>query len=134
MSGISLTHVMVGSNDLEASKRFYDATFGALGISPGIFDPNGRIFYQLSSGAFFVTKPIDGKAATFANGGTLGFAAESSKQIDEWHKAGIAAGGTTCEDPPGARPLPNPVGDATHAYAAYLRDPTGNKLCVSCLV
>lgn len=134
MSSIFFSHIMVGSDNLEESKKFYDAIFGALGIPPGEMDSRGRILYLHPAGAFFVTKPIDCEPATFANGATLGFAADSPAHVDSWHKAGLDAGGQTCEDPPGARPLPAPLGPATSAYAAYLRDPTGNKLCASCLV
>ncbi|WP_340314886.1 VOC family protein [Rhizorhabdus argentea] len=118
------THVMVGADDIDASKKFYDAIFGVLGLPAGVKDPFGRVFYRTPNGAFGITKPIDNQAASIANGGTIGFAAVSTEQVDAWHDAGIDAGGTTCEDPPGVR---KPFG----AYGAYLRDPVGNKLCVS---
>ena len=121
------THVMVGADDLAASKTFYDAIFAALDIPAGQADARGRIFYRVPTGAFGITRPIDGRAASVANGGTIGFAAASPEQVKAWHDAGIAAGGSTCEDPPGER---KPFG----AYAAYLRDPAGNKLCASCPV
>jgi hypothetical protein len=50
-----------------------------------------------------VSKPIDGKPATHANGGTIGFSISDPKQVDAWHKAAVANGGTTIEDPPGVR-------------------------------
>lgn len=118
------SHIMVGANDIEASKTFYDATLGALGIAPGVADEKGRVFYMTETGIFAITKPIDGEQATCANGGTVGFAANSPEQADAWHAAGLAAGGTTCEDPPGVRD-----GRAGKLYLAYLRDPAGNKLC-----
>ena len=121
------THVMVGANDLEISKKFYDAIFRALGIEAPTYDGFGRVVYRSAEGAFFITKPIDGTAASFANGGTIGFAARSTEDVDAWHAAGLAAGGRTCEDPPGKR-------KHFSAYAAYLRDPVGNKLCVSYLM
>lgn len=65
--------------------------------------------------------PINGEPATYGNGSTIGFAANSAAEVDAWHAAGTANGGTTCEDPPGER--------ANGAYLAYLRDPAGNKLC-----
>ncbi|MEJ7934391.1 VOC family protein [Sphingobium sp. AN558] len=120
------THVMVGADDIAASKKFYDAIFGVLGLSPGITDPMGRVFYSTAGGRFGITKPIDSKAASMANGGTIGFAAASRAQVDAWHDAGIRAGGASCEDPPGER-------KGFGAYAAYLRDPVGNKLCISYL-
>lgn len=121
------SHVMVGSNDLEKSKAFYDATFKALGGREAITDPKGRLIYLHNGGTFLVTKPIDGKPATHANGGTIGFAAESPEQADAWHAAGAAAGGTPIEDPPGWR-----EGAGMRLYLAYLRDPDGNKVCAMC--
>lgn len=121
------THVMVGTENIEAAKAFYDATFETLGIGSGVIDRQGRLFYQVSGVAFGVTLPIHGERATAANGGTIGFGARSREQVDAWHEAGLKAGGASCEDPPGVR-------EAFQAYAAYLRDPTGNKLCVSCLL
>lgn len=118
------SHMMVGSDDLDKAKAFYDATFQALGGKPGITDPKGRLIYLHNGGVFMVTKPINGEAATFANGGTIGFAMDSPEQADAWHAAGVAAGGTTDEDPPGWREQPS-----GRMYLAYLRDPDGNKLC-----
>ena len=118
------SHVMVGANDVAASKKFYDAVLGAIGVPEGRADPKGRIFYRTKSGVFGITKPIDGKVATHANGGTIGFAADSPEQADAWHAAGIANGGKTCENPPGIR-----EGSAGKMYLAYLRDLDGNKIC-----
>jgi len=114
---------MIGTNDLEKAKAFYDKLLGALDVPPAMVDGN-RIFYITPTGIFSVSKPINGEPATFANGGTIGFAAKSPEQADAWHAAGIAAGGTTCEDPPGVR-----AGGMGKLYLAYLRDPDGNKLC-----
>ena len=118
------SHVAVGSNDIAQSKKFYDALFSAIGGKPGVQDEKGRLMYFHNGGLFMVTKPIDGKSATHANGGTIGFAITSPEQTDAWHTAGVANGGTAIEDPPGVRP--SGVGDL---YLAYLRDPDGNKLC-----
>ncbi len=118
------SHVMVGANDLEASRKFYDAVLGAIGIPPGITDEKGRIFYLSPTGVFAVTTPINGAPAAPANGGTIGFAAGDPAAVDAWHAAGVANGGTTCEDPPGVRE--SGIGKM---YLAYLRDPSGNKLC-----
>lgn len=117
------SHMMVGSNDLDRSKKFYDATFGAIGGKPGITDPKGRLIYMHNGGVFLVTKPIDGKPATVGNGCTVGFAM-TPEQADAWHAAGVAAGGTAIEDAPGIR-----EGGMGKLYLAYLRDPDGNKLC-----
>jgi catechol 2,3-dioxygenase-like lactoylglutathione lyase family enzyme len=117
------SHIMIGTNDLERAKSFYDALLGTLGVRPGRVDGH-RIFWMTKTGTFSVTKPLDGKPATFANGGTIGFAADSAEAADAFHAAGIAHGGTTCEDPPGVR-----EGTGMKLYIAYLRDPDGNKLC-----
>jgi catechol 2,3-dioxygenase-like lactoylglutathione lyase family enzyme len=115
---------MVGANDMEKSKTFYDAVLGALGYEPGVMDDKGRCFYFTSSGIFSITPPINGEPATPGNGNTIGFAAKDPAQADAWHAAGVASGGTACEDPPGVR-----EGAAGKLYLAYLRDPSGNKLC-----
>ncbi|GLV29243.1 hypothetical protein TomTYG75_17630 [Sphingobium sp. TomTYG75] len=119
------SHIMVGADDIQKSKQFYDATLGALGVSPGFIDDKDRVFYMTPTGAFAISKPLNGEPACAANGGTIGFSASSPEQADAWHAAGIAAGGTTCEDPPGVRD-----GGMGKLYLAYLRDPAGNKLCV----
>ena len=97
------SHVMIGTNDLEKSKKFYDALFKALGGREAIVDPKGRLIYIHNGGTFLVTPPIDGQPACHANGGTIGFAADSPEQADAWHAAGVAAGGKAIEDPPGWR-------------------------------
>jgi catechol 2,3-dioxygenase-like lactoylglutathione lyase family enzyme len=123
--GIALmfSHIMIGTNDLEKAKVFYDALLGTLGVKPARVDGH-RIFYRTKTGVFSVSKPINGEPATHANGGTIGFAAESPEQADAWHAAGIANGATTCENPPGIR-----EGAAGKLYLAYLRDLDGNKIC-----
>jgi len=118
------SHVMVGSNDIARSKKFYDALFGAMGSKPGTQDAKGRLIYLHGGGVFMVSRPIDGKPATHANGGTVGFSVNGPEQADAWHKAGVGNGGTAIEDPPGVR-----QGSAGELYLAYLRDPDGNKLC-----
>ena len=77
------SHVMIGTNDLEKAKAFYDALLGTLGVRPARVDGH-RIFYFTKTGVFSVSKPINGEPATFANGGTIGFAAESPEQADAW--------------------------------------------------
>ncbi|OAH41368.1 glyoxalase [Sphingobium yanoikuyae] len=118
------SHVMVGSNDLDVSRAFYDALFGVVGGKPAMQDDKGRLIYMHDGALFMVTKPIDGEPACHANGGTIGFRMASTEQADAWHAAGVAAGGTACEDPPGVR-----EGGFGKLYLAYLRDPAGNKLC-----
>ncbi len=116
------SHVMIGINDLVQAKSFYDAVLATLGIAPGSVDRH-RVFYRSAGGVFSVTQPINGEPATVANGATIGFAAASPEQADVWHAAGIANGGTACEDPPGVRD------GALKLYLAYLRDRDGNKIC-----
>jgi catechol 2,3-dioxygenase-like lactoylglutathione lyase family enzyme len=119
------THVMVGANDPAASKKFYDAALGALGVPAG-HQAGERVFYSHGGGAFGVGKPVNGDAATHANGGTIGFGAANKEAVDAFHAAGLANGGA-CDGPPG--PRPNAPGNA---YGAYMRDPDGNKLCAFC--
>ena len=118
------SHIMVGANDVAASKKFYDAVLGALGVKPGNPDDKGRVFYMTPTGIFAITKPINGAPASAANGATIGFAVDSPAKADAWHAAGVANGGASCEDPPGVR-----TGAMGSLYLAYLRDPAGNKIC-----
>ncbi|MEO9470525.1 VOC family protein [Parasphingorhabdus sp.] len=118
------SHMMVGSNDIDRSKKFYDALFQSVGGNEAISDPKGRLMYMHNEGIFMVTPPIDGEGATPGNGMTVGFAMENPEQAQAWHAAGVDAGGTSIEDPPGVRENPG-----MNLYLAYLRDPDGNKLC-----
>ena len=118
------SHIMIGSNDIDRSKRFYDALSAATGGKPGVVDPKGRLVYSKDGGRLMVTEPIDGQPATAANGATIGFLMASPGQADAWHKAGVENGGEAIEEPPGERQSPVGV-----LYLAYLRDPDGNKLC-----
>ena len=117
------SHIMVGTNDLDRAKSFYDAVLGALGAGPGFVDRH-RVFWRANGGVFAASLPIDGEPACIGNGSTVGFNCASSEQVDAWHAAGVAAGGTSIEDPPGVR-----EGPTGKMYLAYLRDPDGNKLC-----
>jgi catechol 2,3-dioxygenase-like lactoylglutathione lyase family enzyme len=118
------SHIMLGANDVATSKIFYDATLSVLGVSAGGMDPKGRCFYHTKTGVFSLSKPIDGEPACHGNGSTIGFSADSPEAADAWHAAGLANGGTACEDPPGVR-----EGAGMKLYLAYLRDPSGNKIC-----
>ncbi|RKE85711.1 VOC family protein [Rhizobium sp. AG855] len=119
------THIMIGSNDLARSKRFYDATFIALGGQPGETDARGRLIYLHNGGRLMITAPIDGKPASAANGGTIGILAARPEDVRAWHDAGTANGGMSIETPPSLRP--------NGQFVAYLRDPDGNKLTVRSL-
>lgn len=120
------SHIVLGSNDLEKSKRFYDAILAPLGAPAGEpgFLHTKKVFYNHNGGMLILSEPLDGQPATAANGGTIGFAGPDAAAIDAWHAAGLANGGSTCEDPPGARETA-----MGKFYLAYLRDPDGNKLC-----
>ncbi|MDE2412570.1 MAG: VOC family protein [Sphingomonadales bacterium] len=119
------SHVTIGADDIAAAKRFYDATLGALGAQPGAIDQRGKLIYQHDGGRLLITNPVNGGATEGGNGHTLGFLAASPAAVDAWHAAGLASGGTAIEDPPGERHIP----DGRVLYLAYLRDPSGNKLC-----
>ncbi len=117
------SHIMVGTNDLDRAKAFYDALLGTLEVQPGFVDRH-RVFWRTKAGTFSVSKPIDGEPATVANGSTIGFGCASPEQVDAWHAMGVAQGGTSCEQPPGWR-----EGGVGRIYLAYLRDLDGHKLC-----
>jgi catechol 2,3-dioxygenase-like lactoylglutathione lyase family enzyme len=120
------THVMVGTNEPAKAIAFYDATFTALGVS-GQRMPDRAWYGAPEKGMFGVVPPRNGEPATYANGGTIGLSAQTPQQIDAWHQAGLANGGSD-EGAPGRRDFEPPI------YAAYLRDPDGNKLCAICLL
>lgn len=123
-----LSHVMVGSNDIERSKRFYDAVLGTLGAGEPLRNKAGsghtRLFYRHDGSTFGVSEPINDEPATFANGSTIGFRCDSPEQVQKFHDTAIAHGGTSIEDAPGSRN--SSVGPV---HLAYVRDPDGNKLC-----
>ena len=119
------SHVTLGANDIAAAKSFYDATLGALGAPEGVIDERGRLIYMHGGGRLVITRPVNGADAACGNGHTLGFLAASPEVVDAWHAPGLAHGGATAEDPPGTRSAT----EGRLLYLAYLRDPSGNKLC-----
>ena len=123
-----LNHIMVGSNDIERSKRFYDAVLGTLGAGEPVRNVaasgHTRLFYRHDGSVFCVSEPINGETATAANGGTIGFKCSGPEMVHAFHDAAVAHGGTSIENPPGLR-----HGTLGAQYLAYVRDPDGNKLC-----
>lgn len=122
------SHVMVGSNDIERSKRFYDAVLAVIGAGEPVRNQaatgHTRLFYRHDGVSFCVSEPINGEPASCANGGTIGFKCNSPEQVASFHDTAVAHGGTSIEGPPGLR-----EGKAGALYLAYVRDPDGNKLC-----
>lgn len=122
------SHIMVGSNDIERSKRFYDAVLATVGAGEAARNTNAtghvRLFYRHAGNTFAVSQPIDGETACFANGGTIGFKCASPEQVQQFHDTAVEHGGTSIEDPPG--PRDTAMG---RFHLAYVRDPDGNKLC-----
>ena len=121
------SHIVIGSNDIAAARIFYDAVLATVGVSGGDFNEEAqRIYYRTSDGTLIVTKPLDGNPATAANGGTLGFTCKTPEQANAFHDAAVANGGVSIEDPPGWRNL-----GERKLYLAYVRDPSGHKLCAT---
>ena len=114
-------HVFLGTNDIDKSRSFYDKVMGALGLG-GHPLPHGTV-YPSEQGSLIVAKPANGDAMSVSNGHTLGLTAKSYDEVDAWHQAGLAAGGTD-EGAPGFR-----AASPGNMYGAYLRDPDGNKVC-----
>ncbi|WP_151446579.1 VOC family protein [Lacisediminimonas profundi] len=121
-------HIMIGSNDIERSKRFYDAVLGTLGAGEPVRHKadsgHTRLFYRHAGCSFAITEPINGEEATSANGGTIGFKCSSPELVRQFHDVAIANGGKSIEDPPGQRD-----GSMGALHLAYVRDPDGHKLC-----
>jgi len=123
-----LNHVMIGTNDIEKSRHFYDAVLGTLGAGQPVrnIGPSGhiRLFYRHDGSSFCITQPINGEEASVANGSTIGFKCSSAEQLLAFHDAAVANGGSSIEEPPGPR-----QGATGSMYLAYVRDPDGHKLC-----
>jgi catechol 2,3-dioxygenase-like lactoylglutathione lyase family enzyme len=122
------SHVMVGTNDIERSKRFYDAVLAVLGAGEAVQNTNKtgqrRLFYRHDGASFCVSEPLDGQPASIGNGSTVGFKCNSPEQLQRFHDVAVAHGGTSIEEPPGPRESVAGV-----LFLAYVRDPDGNKLC-----
>jgi catechol 2,3-dioxygenase-like lactoylglutathione lyase family enzyme len=129
-------YVCLGTNDLERAARFYDATMATLGLTRcdvsgesnwdglvgwGTYERHGAVELAL-----WLCRPFDGEPATVGNGTMVALAAKSWQQVDAFHAAALSRGGTS-EGAPGLRLHYQP-----DFYAAYVRDPDGNKLAVVC--
>jgi len=133
---MGIGYVTIGAKDSEASGKFYDAVFSAIG-SERKFQDGGWIGYGevgakgegFAACHSFVCPPFDGKPASFGNGSMLGYLAPSPDAVNRAYAAGMANGGSD-EGKPGFRPPEAAKG----FYGAYMRDPTGNKLVVFCSV
>lgn len=123
-----INHIMIGSNDIEKTKSFYNAVLGVLGAGAPMEHVNDtgqtRLFYIHDGSTFSISEPIDGKPVTTANGSTIGFVCDSPEQVKEFHDVAVANGGTSIEDEPGLR-----EGSMGPMYLCYFRDPDGHKIC-----
>ncbi|MEO1079427.1 MAG: VOC family protein [Pseudomonadota bacterium] len=122
------SHIMVGTNDIERARGFYNAVLGVLGAGEPMEHSNTtgqtRLFYMHGGSTFGITQPINGEDAGVANGATIGFRCETPEQVAELHDVAIAHGATSIEDPPGPR-----EGDLGTMYLCYFLDPDGHKIC-----
>jgi catechol 2,3-dioxygenase-like lactoylglutathione lyase family enzyme len=122
------SHIMIGSNEIERAKQFYDAVLGTLGAGAPFANVaasgHKRLFDRHDGSTFCISEPINGEEATFANGGTIGFNCHSPEQVKAFHDSAVAHGGQSIEGPPGLRE--GPMGPL---HLAYVRDPDGHKLC-----
>jgi catechol 2,3-dioxygenase-like lactoylglutathione lyase family enzyme len=114
-------HVSVGTNDLERSKRFYDAVLPIVGIQVMSADETG-LGYGSGTFHFSVQVPINGEPATVGNGSHIAFAVEDRAMVHRFYQVALANGGTA-DGEPGLRPEYDP-----HYYGAFVRDPDGHKI------
>lgn len=122
------SHIMIGSDDIERSKKFYNSVLKVLGVNEPIVNVNKtgqtRLIYNHKGATFMITQPINGKAVSNANGSTIGFECDSPEQVKEFHDAAIASGATSIEAPPGLRHT-----STGKKHLSYFLDPDGHKIC-----
>jgi catechol 2,3-dioxygenase-like lactoylglutathione lyase family enzyme len=122
------SHIMVGSNDINRAKSFYDAVLAVLGAGEAMINENAtgqtRLFYIHDGSIFSISEPINGEPACIANGSTIGFSCDSPEQLKEFHDAALANGATAAEEPPGPR-----EGSMGVMHLCYFLDPDGHKIC-----
>jgi catechol 2,3-dioxygenase-like lactoylglutathione lyase family enzyme len=123
-----LNHVMIGSNDIEKTKNFYNPVLGVLGAGDPMEHVNEtghtRLFYIHDGSTFSISEPINGEPVSIANGSTIGFVCDSPEQVKEFHDTAVANGGISVEDPPGPRD-----GTMGLMHLCYFLDPDGHKIC-----
>ena len=123
-----ISHITVGSNDLDAGKRFYREVLATIGLAC-VHDEEEAAAFSTPDGKgpwFWVMPPFDGAAASAGNGSHVAFLAPSRAAVREFHAAALAAGGSD-EGAPGPRPQ-----YSDSYFGAYVRDPDGNKLQAVC--
>lgn len=124
-----ISYVTIGAKDIDESMKFYDAALAPLGVTRQ-WAQNGWAGYahpeKPDAPGFMLATPADGNAARAGNGNMVGLHADTPEQVDAFHAAAMAAGGT-CEGAPGPRPQ-----YGANYYLAYVRDPVGNKLSAFC--
>ena len=123
-----INHIMIGSNDIQKTKAFYNAVLGVLGAGDPMEHVNDtgqtRLFYIHDGSTFSISEPINGEPVSVANGSTIGFICDSPEQVVEFHDVAVANGGTSIEEPP--RPREGSMGVM---HLCYFTDPDGHKIC-----
>lgn len=123
-------YVMVGTNDIERARKFFDAVLGEMGAKRG-WDAERMTGWRgaNSPAQVMAVKPYDGKAASVGNGSMIALAATSPDEVKKVHAKAMAMGGKD-EGAPGFRPAEADSG----FYGAYFRDLDGNKFVAFCMV
>lgn len=120
---VGIDYIMIGTNDLDRARLFYDAVFPAIGGSLEADYPGFAFCYRFGNDTrAWVAKPHDQQPATPGNGSMPGFRCASQQDVAQAHVAALANGGSN-EGDPGPRPQYGP-----DFYGAYARDPDGNKM------
>ncbi len=124
------SHIMIGTDDIDRAKAFYERVLGVLDGDLQVFENENktghrRVFFIQDGGILALTQPIDGQPVSTANGSTIGFACNSGEQVKEFHDVAVEAGATPVEDPPGLRE----GGAMGPLHLCYFRDLDGHKIC-----
>ncbi|QQN73123.1 VOC family protein [Croceicoccus sp. YJ47] len=123
-----LNHVMIGTNDIDKAKAFYEKILAVVGCKGGMDNTansgHRRVFFAHGGSMLAITQPINDEPATTANGMTIGIACDSPEQVKELHDVAVANGATSIENPPGKREA-----SMGTMYLSYFRDLDGHKIC-----